>query len=197
MAWKVEKWLADVYPGLSKFDSEYKNLSDRELAIVGGACIDLALAELISKRFVDIPNEYESFLGLNEDGRAPSGSFGARIQLALLLGLIREGDAEALRLIKKIRNRFSHRINTSFADPVVFKDSMTLLEVGSRKDMFNWKDGARYDPATLKKTREVLEQHPSATSAVFRSIFLMYQHYFQQLSGHVERIQRVRLKEKA
>jgi len=61
-----------------------------------------------------MPDEIETFLGLNEDGRAPVVSFGARIQMALLLGIITKEDAAVLRAIKKIRNAFSHRVKLTF-----------------------------------------------------------------------------------
>lgn len=116
MAWKIEKWLDEVFPGEKNLFSEYSDLSEREFAIVTAGVLDLALAELISKRLIDKPKEYESFLGLDESGNAPAGSMGARIQLALLLGIIRIEDARILRIIKNIRNKFAHRVNVGFLD---------------------------------------------------------------------------------
>ncbi len=125
MAWKIERWLSEVFPGEDRIYSEYRSLTRRELAIVAAGVLDVALAELLSKRFIDVPNEYEEFLGLNEDGRAPCASLGARIQLSLLLGLIVPIDADILRTIKNIRNKFAHRINVDFTSdnvkPLVLK----------------------------------------------------------------------------
>jgi hypothetical protein len=83
MAWKIEHWLEEVFPGKSRIYEEYRLLPPRELAVVAAAVLDLALATLLSRRFMDYPAESEAFLGVNGDGRAPAGSFGARIQLAL------------------------------------------------------------------------------------------------------------------
>ena len=84
MAWKVERWLADIFPGEGAIYSEYRALHPRELAIVAAAVLDSALAEILTLRLTANQAEAESFLGLDGDGRAPVASFGARIQLALL-----------------------------------------------------------------------------------------------------------------
>lgn len=107
MAWKIEKWLSEVFPGEQRIFAEYQDLTRRELALIAAGVMDLALAELLSMRLIDNPKEYEEFLGLNEDGRAPCGSFGARIQLAVLLGIITKEDASILRSVKNIRNKFA------------------------------------------------------------------------------------------
>ena len=83
MAWKVERWLADVFPGEENLYAAYKDLPPRELAIVAAAVLDSALAEILALRLKSVDKEVESFLGLNGDGRAHVASFGARIQLAL------------------------------------------------------------------------------------------------------------------
>src|SRR5882724_8019120 len=129
MAWKTEKWLSEVFPGEERIYSEYRELPRRELAIVVAAVLDTALAELLSKRVLDLPRECEEFLGLNEDGRAPAATFGARIQLALLLGVIIDQDAAILREIKHIRNKFSHRVRIDFTSPAVKRHVVRLHEL--------------------------------------------------------------------
>ncbi len=89
-----------MFPERENIYSEYRNLSERELAVVAGAVLDIGLADLIALRLAEMPDEIETFLGLNEDGRAPVASFGARIQMALLLGIITKEDAAVLRAIK-------------------------------------------------------------------------------------------------
>ena len=59
----------------------------------------------------DDPAEATDFLGADEDGRAPAGSFGARIQLAYLVGLISKKAVGSLRAIKALRNVMAHRVN--------------------------------------------------------------------------------------
>ena len=81
MAWKIERWLAEVFPGEERIYSEYRTLPPRELAIVSAAVLDVALAELLALRLSGEDREIEAFLGLNGDGRAPVATFGGRIQL--------------------------------------------------------------------------------------------------------------------
>ena len=111
MGWKIEKWFKDVLPEDRKIFSTYDKLNSRELSILAASVLDLALAELISMRLIEIPNEQETFLGLDGDGRAPCGTFGSRIQLAQLLGIIDSEDVKVLRTIKKLRNLFAHKAN--------------------------------------------------------------------------------------
>src|SRR3989338_7778561 len=126
MVWKIERWLKDMFFGESKIFSEYNNLTPRELAIVTAAVLDNALAELLSLRLIAYKQEVEDFLGLDGDGRAPSGSFGARIQLALLTGIITEKDVHILRTIKNLRNLFAHRVRIGFLSQVVLKETKKL-----------------------------------------------------------------------
>jgi len=70
MAWKIERWLAEVFPGEKEIYSEYRELPPRELAIVCSAVLDVALAELLSLRLAEHGKEVEEFLGANGDGRA-------------------------------------------------------------------------------------------------------------------------------
>ncbi|HSB71836.1 MAG TPA: hypothetical protein VLT62_21105, partial [Candidatus Methylomirabilis sp.] len=133
MAWKIEQWLSDVFPGESEIYAEYRSLPPRELAVVAGAVLDLALAQLLAHRLMDNKKETESLLGLDGDGRAPVASFGSRIQLALLVGLITPADAEILRSIKSLRNLFAHRVNVSFISPEVVAVTTKLHELWVRR----------------------------------------------------------------
>ncbi|RMO28671.1 hypothetical protein ALQ43_200044 [Pseudomonas savastanoi pv. glycinea] len=92
--------MRDVFPGADSIYDEYRRLPRRELAITAGAVLDLALVEILSMKLTGPEQEIHLFLGINGDGRAPCGSFSARIQLALLLSLITERDAAILRVIK-------------------------------------------------------------------------------------------------
>lgn len=114
MAWKIEQWMRDVFPGANRIYEDYRGLPRRELAITAAAVLDLALVEILSMTLTGPEQEKHSFLGINGDGIAPCGSFGARIQLALLLSIISEGDAAILRAIKNIRNQLAHRVNADF-----------------------------------------------------------------------------------
>jgi hypothetical protein len=117
LVWKVERWLTEVFPGQNRIYLEYRALPERELVIVSAAVLDAALVELLSLRLLDLPKEVEAFLGVDGDGRAPIASFGARIQLALLLGIITSEDAAVLRQIKALRNLFAHRARIRLVHP--------------------------------------------------------------------------------
>ena len=190
MAWKVERWLSDVFPGEARVYEEYRHLPRRELAVVAASVLDLALAELISMRLLDLPKEYEEFLGLNEDGRAPVATFGARIQLALLLGIITDHDAAILRTIKNIRNKFAHRVRVDFTSDEVKPLMIGLWDKWSTltKKLF---DGGfvRATPELLAELRQYLEMTPDAGAGLLLAVFTTYQAYFHQLSAHVIRIE--------
>jgi hypothetical protein len=128
MAWNREQWLRDVFPGEEKIYSEYRLLPRRELAVVAGAIFDSALADLIAKRFRDVDGELHEFLGVNGDGRAPCGSFGARIQFAFLLRIITRNDMAILRGVKNVRNRLAHEVNADYNRPPVLPLMRALNE---------------------------------------------------------------------
>jgi len=189
MAWKTEQWMRDVFPGSDRIYAEYRLLPRRELAIVAGAVLDSALAELLSKRLAGQDPEIHSFLGVNGDGRAPCGSFGARIQLALLTSVITEGDAVVLRAIKNIRNQFAHEVkadfNSSSVLPLITKlhdqflqQSNTLIEAGHL-------EGTTHSLDTIKP---FLANVPEAGAGLLLAVFSVYQAYFHRLYEGVQPI---------
>ena len=187
MAWKIEKWLSEIFPGNDKLILAYQDLSNRELAVVAASVMDLALAELLSKRLVDYPKEYEEFLGLDADGRAPCGSFGARIQLALLLDVITPQEAAMLRDIKNIRNKFAHRVKCTFTATEV----VPLLEDLYDRLLIVVTDGKAPDKSisdAAKTFRVSLRTEAESGARVLRGYLMLFQSYFLQLSGKVERV---------
>lgn len=194
MAWKIEKWLAAVFPGPDSIYSAYRQLPRRELAIVAAASLDLALAELIAQRLVDFPKECEQFLGADEDGRAPAGSFGARIQLALLLGIITPADCEQLRIIKAIRNKFAHKVQIDFTSPSVrplvhaLYDKVIIRTESLKKDG-HLPPGVSTSDFDMKP---YFEMTPEAGAGLLLSVFCIYQAYFHRLSSMVARLEPIR-----
>ncbi|MCH7499021.1 MAG: hypothetical protein IH886_03290 [Nitrospinae bacterium] len=194
MPWKIEKWLSDVFPGKGEIYSAYHKLPSRELAVVGGGVLDLALAELISIRVNNIPAEYESFLGLDGSANAPAGTFGARIQLALLLGIITQKDAKILRIIKNIRNKFSHQININFCDQSVlpllkklllaWQDCAFVLAEKNDWDINRIKDG-------FSEIEQYLDTMPEAGEGLFLAVFTIYHAYLHRLSELICRIKNI------
>ena len=189
MAWKVERWLAEVFPGKSDIFSAYRDLRPRELAIVTSAVLDSALAELLTIRLENEENEVASFLGLTGDGRAPAASFGARIQLSLILNILTPRDAAILRTIKGIRNQFSHRVNVDFLSPEIQKETRRLLAL--------WKEHVRHlaESSRISVQEEgllLIERHlpheKAAGEGLLLSVFAVYQAYFHLLHSRLEPI---------
>jgi len=109
------------------FDA-FSQESDRAAAIVAGAMLDDALLKLLKARLVVPDNEERSILdGVN----APLGTFSARIDGALQLGLVSTYLARDLHLIRKIRNAFAHEpLETTF-DTQRIADLVSAVEAGS------------------------------------------------------------------
>jgi len=187
MAWKIERWLADVFPGETKIYAEYRGLAPSELAIVAAAVLDVALAELLARRLASHEREAEDFLGLNGDGRAPAGSFGARIQLGLLLGVLTPDDAAALRIIKEIRNLFAHRVRINFLSPTVLKATIKLHALWLKHTEALIKAGAI--SGSTEHLSELGRQLPKVSEAgegLLLSVLTVYQAYFHRMHGRIQ-----------
>ncbi len=189
MVWKIERWLTGVFPGESQIYSEYRSLPPRELAIVAAAVLDVALAELLSLRLAEHENEVEEFLGLDGDGRAPAGTFGARIQLALLVGLISSDDAAILRAIKELRNLFAHRVRVGFLSPAVLKVTTRLHSLWlKRNEGLNKAGVVSGTPRQLKQLGQYLPRYSEAGEGLLLSVFTVYHAYFHRLHSRIPRI---------
>lgn len=119
---KIESWKT---PDLKHLSNEaFKRLdqsNDRDLVVTGCAILDIGLVHLLENRLANLPKITERFLGL-ADNEGPASSFGARIQLAALVGLINERDAAYLSALKNIRNQFAHRVIIDFTTDAVVKE---------------------------------------------------------------------------
>lgn len=189
MVWKMERWLSEVFPVAEKIYSEYRALPQRELAIVCAAVLDVALAELLWLRLRECGKESEEFLGLNGDGRAPSGSFGARIQLALLVGLLTPDDAATLRAMKELRNLFAHRVKVTFLSPPALKVTTKLHGLWLKQSEALIQAGAL--TGSTRQLEAIAKQLPTveeAGEAVLLSVFTTYQAYFHLMHSRVVRI---------
>lgn len=125
---RIERWLTDVFPQTDQLFESISGLSVREAVVVSSAMLDTALAEVIGLRLVGPQDEIDSFLGVKEDGRAPAGSFGSRIQLALLLGVLSPTDARVFRAVKDLRNVMAHRVQADLQHPRIKSAIETLWE---------------------------------------------------------------------
>jgi len=91
---------------------DYNNPSDRAIAVVGPAFLDMLLSDILREFLVDDPKEVEKLL----QPEGPLGTLGSRVTACYCLGLIGPVIAADLRLVGKIRNRFAHELQTTFSD---------------------------------------------------------------------------------
>ncbi len=178
--WKIERWLADVFPGKERIYEEYRSLPDRELPIVACAVLDVALCELIAARTAATPNETAEFIGADENGIAPAASLGARIQLARILGIITEEDASVLRALKNLRNVMAHRVRIRLTDKRVQSTLSQLLQAWTRVRTLldNSACASRDAKDAFRQIRELLPTDPAAGQGLVLSALALYQAYF-------------------
>ena len=190
MSWKIEKWFTEVFPGEKNIYSEYRTLKPRELVIIAASVLDLALAELISMRLINISKEFEDFLGLNGNGLAPCSTFGARIQLALLIGIINQDDAAVLRTIKNLRNLYAHKVNVSLSRDEGLKIALQLLEE-YRCIMIKITKKYKKEIANtgLDAIKDRMSKSEEAACAIILTVFAVYQAYFHRIHVMISRIQ--------
>jgi DNA-binding MltR family transcriptional regulator len=79
--------------------------TDRAVAIVGAAYVDVVLLEVIGSR---LPRRDESVMKELFEDRGQLQPFGSRIQIGYLLNAYGPGVYQDLRAIKEIRNAFAH-----------------------------------------------------------------------------------------
>jgi len=150
--------------------------------------LDACLAELLCARVIDLPKEAEAFFGLNGDGRAAGATFGARIQLAALLGIIQPEDAEVLKAVKNIRNAFAHRVKVDFTSPELRKYMRALFELYSSLRLVKGRDAPVGRLHELGELESHLDQTPEAGAVLFLAVFCLYKERFHSLSALNKRV---------
>ena len=170
--------------------ADYRDLRFRELAIVLAADLDAALAELLYNRLIGDDNELIELLGANEDGRAVGGSFGARIQLARAVGILRVNEAQTLRILKKIRNLVAHRVKISYSSQQI---QMSMEQLHANLMTFSFDDGATIAEYIIKKWTGK-KSHAKVTNLAFgRRVLigsaLTLQLAFLDMLGTIKRIE--------
>jgi hypothetical protein len=83
-----------------------KKQPDRHLAIVLAAVVEDGLAEALKARLVKNERITKKLLG----SMGPLGTFAAKIDMGLLVGLYREDFAKMLHALREIRNKFAHEM---------------------------------------------------------------------------------------
>jgi DNA-binding MltR family transcriptional regulator len=102
--------------------------------------VDETHAELLRTFFVDDPKAVDDML----EGPGAMSSFGVRIELAFLLGLITSRERRMLNLIRKIRNDFAHSSKyISFSQSPIkercLEFDVTIVESQTREPIFKEK----------------------------------------------------------
>jgi DNA-binding MltR family transcriptional regulator len=103
------------------FYEELQNESPRAAVIIAAAFLDAQLRNLISKACVNDSRAVGELLGTdrNPDG-GPLSSFAAKTKAAYCLGLIGRSTYEDLNTIRKIRNKFAHKVHGyTFDEPEI------------------------------------------------------------------------------
>ena len=109
------------------FFLKFQKESPRAAAILGVAFLDVQLRQLISNLLIDETNVVDELLGNDKKIDRPLSSFSSRIRAAYCLGLISKDEYEDLNIIRKIRNRFAHRLHDlSFDDHEIVSWCKTL-----------------------------------------------------------------------
>jgi DNA-binding MltR family transcriptional regulator len=112
---------------VESFMAEFGKESDRAAVVLGGAFLDAQLERTLRAFIVDDSKAadaaFDPFGGF-------AGSFGARIRMAYLLGLLAPTEYDDLCTIQKLRNDFAHRLQgISFSDESVAARCQNLRTV--------------------------------------------------------------------
>ncbi len=98
---------------IETFNKHYNSISaesDRGAVILSVSILDSILEDTLKKFFLDSPTKNDE---LFDGAYSPLSSFSAKIETCHRLGLIRENIKKQLKLLKKIRNDFAHRLDTA------------------------------------------------------------------------------------
>ncbi len=99
------------------FYEELQNESPRAAVIIAAAFMDGWLRQLIANFMIEDSNVVDELLGTDDIADRPLSTFSSRIKTAYCLGLISKGEYDDLNLIRRIRNRFAHKmLGYSFDD---------------------------------------------------------------------------------
>lgn len=93
-----------------QFFEEFQQESPRAAVIISAAFLDSLLRDLIASFMIEdkVVNE---LIGTDEGSDAPLSNFSARIKTAYCLGLIDKREFDDLNIIRRIRNKFAHKIH--------------------------------------------------------------------------------------
>lgn len=141
MATNTELNQVEDYQGFLK---EFQNESPRAAVIVGAAFLDAQLRKLLANFLIDQKKAVDELLGNEDKPDRPLSAFSARIRAAYCLGLISKDERDDLHIIKRVRNRFAHRLHDlSFDDKEIVNWCNSLqipkklsMAIDSHRDLF-------------------------------------------------------------
>ena|SRR5438132_1558798 len=100
------------------FDASIKTESTRAKVILSACYLDALLRQLLTMILKPVVSSEDD--PLFDGPQAPLSAFNAKIELASRLGAISQNTKKSLHLIRKIRNRFAHRLTScDFSDPQI------------------------------------------------------------------------------
>jgi DNA-binding MltR family transcriptional regulator len=116
----MNKTANDPLADWNSFFKEIQDESPRAAVIIASAFLDAQLRVIIGKSLVDDPKIVDELLGSEDKPDRPLSSFSSRIKMAYCLGLISKSVYHDLDLIRKIRNKFAHKMHGySFDEPEI------------------------------------------------------------------------------
>jgi mannitol operon repressor len=126
----ITRELQPLLKPFTEFLEEFKGETERGTALTAAAFLDDLLEKVI-----------EAFLIKNKSGKslingfnAPLGTLSSRITACHAMGLISDQEYQECQLIRKIRNKFAHKVKMSFSvEPVrSLCSSMNYREPGEK-----------------------------------------------------------------
>jgi len=166
---------------LGAFFAELNRESDRGLALVGGAVLDDRLLETLRSFLCELPVAGR----LLDEPNSPLGTFSARADACVALGLIDEAEHAEIALIRKIRNEFAHgKHGLTFATEKVAGLCSTLKSplpegegIKANDPRFRFRNAVvtllvrlYYRPKWVEKERRSVKEWVSADHVRWRSV---------------------------
>jgi len=102
------------------FYEELQNETPRAAVLIAASFLDEWLRRLLQAKMIDDSKAVKALLDDSNNG--PLSFFSARINAAYCLGLLSKDERDDLNLIRKIRNRFAHRLHGFTFDEQEIKD---------------------------------------------------------------------------
>jgi DNA-binding MltR family transcriptional regulator len=162
----------------------YYHDSNRAVGVMWPAIVENRLIALLRATFIKDEKRAESMLSPS----GPLGNFGAKINLAYLLGLYGKEVHQDLVTVSKIRNKFAHDITVKEfeTDPIKsYIQNLDMYRVG-RELLAHLESTAPTSPDPQQRTMLfVMRQEMSDMRSVFHYAIRMYIHLLVSLENRV------------